>query len=462
MSRNLRLRQLTGLRFMDQLAERVRRQHHDAIGELQRYVIDPPLFSAEDSGAVPASGTRGTDNFLREDGTWAEPQGAGTAEPANGDKGDITIAAGVWTIDAAVVTLAKLANVATARILGRVTAGTGVPEAMTGTQTTTLLDVFTSALKGLVPLSGGGTTNFLRADATWAVPVWTNAAFFGDGSDGDVTIAAGTTTLTRTMYYNNLTIASGATLKSGGFSIHVKGTLTFADSTATISRAGNPGTDASGTTPGVGGVALSGGFTPTSSAGAAGSAAVANASNSVTGVYRGDVAVGGAGGNGSFHNGAAAGVLTAEVAATAGDVRLAVHAVNARTHAGTAITSTATGGAGGGGTQFAQAASGGAGGGGGWLIVTAKSIVHTSGTGVLTAQGGSAGAGSAPNAGHGAGGSGGGGGGVVVLVYHDGTLPTVTVTGGAGALAVTNGAPAPNACTNGFNGGDGIQLVYQV
>ena len=35
---------------------------------------------------------------------------------------------------------------------------------------TALLNNFTSALKGLVPASGGGTTNFLRADGAWAAP----------------------------------------------------------------------------------------------------------------------------------------------------------------------------------------------------------------------------------------------------------------------------------------------------
>ena len=35
---------------------------------------------------------------------------------------------------------------------------------------TALLSAFTSSLKGLVPLSGGGTVNFLRADGTFAVP----------------------------------------------------------------------------------------------------------------------------------------------------------------------------------------------------------------------------------------------------------------------------------------------------
>jgi hypothetical protein len=64
----------------------------------------------------------------------------------------------------------KLANMATSTFKARVTAGTGDPEDITGTQATTLLDTFTSSLKGLTPASGGGTTNFLRADGTWSAP----------------------------------------------------------------------------------------------------------------------------------------------------------------------------------------------------------------------------------------------------------------------------------------------------
>jgi len=68
------------------------------------------------------------------------------------------------------VTNAMLAQVSTATFKGRTTAGTGNVEDLTGTQATALLDLFSSSVKGLVPASGGGTTNFLRADGTWAAP----------------------------------------------------------------------------------------------------------------------------------------------------------------------------------------------------------------------------------------------------------------------------------------------------
>jgi len=65
----------------------------------------------------------------------------------------------------------KLGDMAQGTIKGRaVGAGTGDPTDLTATQATAILDIFTSALKGLVPASGGGTTNFLRADGTFAAP----------------------------------------------------------------------------------------------------------------------------------------------------------------------------------------------------------------------------------------------------------------------------------------------------
>ena len=67
-------------------------------------------------------------------------------------------------------TLAKIAQIATARFLGRNTAGTGNVEEVTPTQATALLNLFSSSLQGLAPASGGGTTNYLRADGSWAAP----------------------------------------------------------------------------------------------------------------------------------------------------------------------------------------------------------------------------------------------------------------------------------------------------
>lgn len=52
------------------------------------------------------------------------------------------------------------------------------------------LPVFSSSAAGIVPLSGGGTVNFLRADGTWAVPPGTG------GGGGSVTIKSNGTTLT--------------------------------------------------------------------------------------------------------------------------------------------------------------------------------------------------------------------------------------------------------------------------
>lgn len=61
-------------------------------------------------------------------------------------------------------------TMATARLLGRLTTSSGAIEELTAAQVTAFLDAFTSTLKGLVPASGGGTMNFLRADGSWAAP----------------------------------------------------------------------------------------------------------------------------------------------------------------------------------------------------------------------------------------------------------------------------------------------------
>jgi hypothetical protein len=111
------------------------------------------------------------------------------------------VGSGLITTSATGKTLTIASNqIATGSILGRVTAGTGNIETLTGTQATTLLDVFTSSLKGLAPASGGGTTNFLRADGTWAAA--------GGGTD---------------FYTTDGTLTSNRTITSNGKSLKILG-----------------------------------------------------------------------------------------------------------------------------------------------------------------------------------------------------------------------------------------------
>lgn len=66
---------------------------------------------------------------------------------SDGDKGDVTVSGSgtTWTIDAGAVSLGKLADLATSTILGRATAGTGSPEALTAAQVRTILNVANGA-----------------------------------------------------------------------------------------------------------------------------------------------------------------------------------------------------------------------------------------------------------------------------------------------------------------------------
>lgn len=99
---------------------------------------------------------------------------------------------------------------------------------LTGTQVTAMLDTVTSTAKGLAPASGGGTTNFLRADGTWAAVGWAGIAgepttISGYGITDGVTltgaqtltgksIALGSNTVTMTKAQLNTAVTDGDVL----------------------------------------------------------------------------------------------------------------------------------------------------------------------------------------------------------------------------------------------------------
>lgn len=414
------------------------------------------------------------------------------------------------------VTLAKLANIAAARILGSIAGGD--PAELTGTQVTTLLDVFTSALKGLVPASGGGTTNFLRADGTFAIPSGVSAGSnnlqFGDGSDGDGTmdgtaVVAGHTptggntyTLLRDIQMNNLTINSGVTLK-GPYRVYVKGTLTLNGKIANNGNAGGNGSDAdAGIGNGVlgaGGAALSAGLLPGGvSGGNGGSGSSLNGVNGTANTscawpYRGNggagatggtgnggagtggVGVGpkggpggggGAGGGNSANNGGNGGNGGNITGATNdnGNILNYPQCTSGRTTIG-GLFGLGTGGGGGGcgkhsGTNN-PACGGGGGSSGGYTVVAANVIT---GSGSIEAKGGNGGnggngsGGSSANEGGGGGGAG-GSGGTLICIIGSGSFPTCSVAGGAKGLG-GNKKGTGGTGGDGSAGADGVLVQY--
>jgi hypothetical protein len=111
------------------------------------------------------------------------------------------------------ITTAMLAQVPTLTIRGNNTGSTANVANLTVAQVNAILPVFTSGLNGLAPLSGGGTTNYLRADGTWAAPPGATS-----GTVTSVAVSGGTTGLT----------TSGGPITTSG-TITLAGTLGIAN-----------------------------------------------------------------------------------------------------------------------------------------------------------------------------------------------------------------------------------------
>ena len=384
----------------------------------------------------------------------------------------------------------------TAQTISNLTAGSATKDGSGNTITTTYAPLASPALTGTPTAPTASAGNNSTQVATTAY-VQQNAisplVYFGDGSDGNVTVSSAVT-LTRDMYYNNLTIASGAAISSANYRIFVAGTLD-------VTNAPAGGFLCSSTTAGG-----AGGNGTSSSYGAAGS----NGSSPATGYFSGGIPSpqGGKGGYNNLANGAVGGTPTTSLpylAATTSTAGGAGGAGNQSGYAGGASSSvvaylvvnfrylltdfrlppqlysyglgTSIGGsAGGGGGAPDNAAGGGGGGGGGAgggaIIIFANTIARgtNSTAAIIQAKGSSGGNGGNGYAGsaHGAGGGGGGaggGGGYVYIAYLKLTGSTITnaidVSGGAGGTG-GNGGTGTTAGGGGTGGGSGVGGVVML
>lgn len=285
--------------------------------------------------------------------------------------------------------------------------------------------------------------NFLRDEA--------GSDKFGDGSDGDVTLSTGgTTTLTRDMYYNNLTISHASrVVESAGFRIFVAGTLTMV-SGATIQNNGDdaPDDDQAGAEGAP--TRYSDPINLQSSFLGGGDGADAPVTTNTAGTQADPVlfrlgGAGGAGGDDGAGNAGGAAQTGSLTAPERGGWRHFPRCVELRmpVMTGDTLEEILLGGGVGGSSGGNDGAGGGThagsgGGGGGVVCICARRAVLAAGA-IIRANGGDGGdAFNAPGSGGtGSGGGGGGGGGVVVFICRDlqdsgATIEAVGGTGGAG------------------------------
>lgn len=108
------------------------------------------VFSGFAAGLVP-TGAGNAGLFLSNAGSWLAPSVGGSVSG---------------------LALSQIQDIASPRVLGRVTVGTGAPEQLLGQQVASMIGTFTGSAHGLVPYPSGGAGGglFLKDDATWGTP----------------------------------------------------------------------------------------------------------------------------------------------------------------------------------------------------------------------------------------------------------------------------------------------------
>lgn len=223
-----------------------------------------PTFEAPLSSAVVQQNFLAAYNDIN--GILATLSGLGNLSTQS--QNNVTITGGSIagsTINTGSLALSSIVPIANNTVLGNISGISGAPSALNKAQLTSLINTFTSSLAGLVPASGGGTTSFLRADGTFAVPpggggsgtvtqVNTGTGLTGGPITGSGTISIANSTADTLAGYNNsgvysdVTIGSGLSLSGGVLSSTGGGGSGTVTSVSVVSAAGISGTVANPTT----------------------------------------------------------------------------------------------------------------------------------------------------------------------------------------------------------------------
>lgn len=316
-------------------------------------------------------------------------------------------------------------------------------------------------------------TNWVQIGATnTPAQLAQNIMFCGNGADGNLTINSGITTLTRDMYYNNITITGTAQINTNGYRLFWNGILDISGApTDCIFSDGQTGGNATTFTGGTAAAALSDQTVGGAVAGPNG----ANGRNATSGAGTqgtvgnvttpGNGGAGGASGKGGQSSGGVGGGSNSGGTPTLANPMLRWCVDTLR---GIQIIRGGSSGAGGGsgGSAGGVSGGGGAGGGGGGVVWLSGNIINRSSSGaasIISALGGIGGNGANSNgAGTGDGGGGGGGGGgwiYIAFLELTGTLKTnlIDASGGAGGNAGTVGTTSTIAA--GGTGGSGGRIT---
>lgn len=287
---------------------------------------------------------------------------------------------------------------------------------------------------------------------------------FGAGTDGDVTISANsTTTLTRDMYYDDLTI--NGSIMSNGWRIFVKNTIS---GTGNITATGTPGASCSGTAIGALGGATTTGFFRNGGGGAGGNSVTAASGQAGTSTQAllspltfsltrsGAGGTGGTQGNSGGTGGAAGASLGTTTRYTTDDLYSILSGISYSTTTSQVHRILPGPGGAGGGSGGSSSGGSGCGGGGGATGNVAMVVARIfSGSFSINVSGGAGGQGADQFSGTAAGGGGGGGGkgGTGIRIYDTDTWSgTCIASGGAGGGAGGGGSVAATAGTAGDSG----------